>query len=182
MKTLGECLRDLRHRIRPIEKRRCGSENPNATLPWPCSATHFKHAPWRTQEPRRGKDHSERILCSQTECGSRTLQIQVASTKGRRVDRRISDESQRAGKILPDFGTLEAGGNDKGPDRREMLLPTLKQKPLQQENLELAKTVKIARSAETAVQEARLLSQGTKKKNDPNRPCARLSRITSGIV
>ena len=40
---------------------------------------------------------------------------------------------------------------------------TLKQKLLQQDYLNLAKTIKIARSAETAVQEARLLSQGTKE-------------------
>lgn len=46
-----------------------------------------------------------------------------------------------------------------------MFLRTLKQKLLQQENLDLAKTIKIARSAESAVQEARLLSQGTK--DDP---------------
>lgn len=44
---------------------------------------------------------------------------------------------------------------------------TLKQKLLQQEDFELAKTVKIAWSAETAVQEARLLSQGMKEDSIP---------------
>ena len=39
----------------------------------------------------------------------------------------------------------------------------LKQRLLQQGDLFLAKTVKIARNAETAVQEARLLSQGSKE-------------------
>ncbi|XP_068704489.1 uncharacterized protein [Montipora foliosa] len=40
---------------------------------------------------------------------------------------------------------------------------TFKEKLLQQDDLDLAKTIRIARSAETAVQEARLLSQGTKE-------------------
>ena len=40
---------------------------------------------------------------------------------------------------------------------------TLKQKLLQQESLDLSKTVKIARSEETASQEALLLSSGTKE-------------------
>ena len=40
---------------------------------------------------------------------------------------------------------------------------TLKQKLLQQDDLDLTKTIKIARSVETAVQETLLLSQGTRE-------------------
>ena len=40
---------------------------------------------WRTQEPQRSQDRLEWVLCPETERGSRTLQIQVDSTEGRRV-------------------------------------------------------------------------------------------------
>ena len=61
-----------------------------------------------------------------------------------------------------DFGTLEE------EMIRDQIVEkcssrTLKQKLLQQDDLDLAKTIKIARSAETAVQETLLLSQGTKE-------------------
>ena len=79
--------------------------------------------------------------------GGRTLQVQIPSTKDRRVDRHVSDEPQGAGNQIVE--KCSSG--------------TLKHKLLQQDDLELAKTIKIARSAETAVQEARILSQGTKE-------------------
>ena len=61
-----------------------------------------------------------------------------------------------------DFGTLE------GEMIRDQIVEkcssqTLKQKLLKQEDLDLAKTVRIARNAETTVQEVRLLSQGTRE-------------------
>ena len=61
-----------------------------------------------------------------------------------------------------DFGTLEE------EIIRDQIVEkchsrTLKQKLLQQENLDLSKTMKIARSGETASQEALLLSSGTKE-------------------
>ena len=61
-----------------------------------------------------------------------------------------------------DFGTLEE------EMIRDQIVEkchsrTLKQKLLQQENLDLSKTMKIARSGETASQEALLLSSGTKE-------------------
>ena len=61
-----------------------------------------------------------------------------------------------------DFGTLE---EDMIRDQivGNCSSQTLKQKLLQQEDLDLAKTVRIVRNAETAVQEARLLSQGTRE-------------------
>ena len=61
-----------------------------------------------------------------------------------------------------DFGTLE---EEMIRDQivEKCSSQTLKQKLLQQEDLDLAKTVRIARNAETAVQEARLLSQGTRE-------------------
>ena len=61
-----------------------------------------------------------------------------------------------------DFGTLE---EEMTRDQivEKCSSQTLKQKLLQQEDLDLAKTVRIARNAETAVQEARLLSQGTRE-------------------
>ena len=58
---------------------------------------------------------------------------------------------------------------------------TLKQKLLQQDDLDLANKIKIARSAETAVQEARLLSQGTKE-NPIHIDHARFPRISSETV
>ena len=130
-------------------------------MPWPRSATHFQHAPWRTQEPRISQDRFEWVLCPETERSSRTRQIQVESTEGRRVVRCVPDEPSRAGKILRlwHFGR----GHDKRPNCRDCSSQTLKQKLLQQEDLDLAKTVRIVRNAETAVQEARLLSQGTRE-------------------
>ena len=61
-----------------------------------------------------------------------------------------------------DFGTLE---EEMIRDQivEKCSSQTLKQKLLQQEDLDLAKTVRIKRNAETAVQEARLLSQGTRE-------------------
>ena len=60
-----------------------------------------------------------------------------------------------------DFGTLE---EEMVRDQiiEKCSSQTLKQKLLQQEDLDLAKNVRIALNAETAVQEARLLSQGTR--------------------
>ena len=60
-----------------------------------------------------------------------------------------------------DFGTLEEMIQDQIVEKCSS--QTLKQKLLQQEDLDLAKTVRIKRNAETAVQEARLLSQGTRE-------------------
>lgn len=61
-----------------------------------------------------------------------------------------------------DFGTLE---EEMIQDQiiEKCSSRTLKQKLLQQEDLDLAKTIKMARSAEMGVQEARLLSQGTRE-------------------
>ena len=85
--------------------------------------------------------------------GGRTLHVQIASTKDRRVDRHVSDEPQRASNQIVE--KCSSG--------------TLKQNLLQQDDLELAKTIKIARSAETAVQEARILPQGTKENPNESR-------------
>ena len=61
-----------------------------------------------------------------------------------------------------DFGTLE-GDMIKDQIVGNCSSQTLKQKLLQQEDLDLAKTVRIVRNAETPVQEALLLSQGTRE-------------------
>ena len=61
-----------------------------------------------------------------------------------------------------DFGTLEEEMiRDQTVEKSSS--QTLKQKLLQQEDLHLSKTVRIAWNAETAMQEARLLSQGTRE-------------------
>ena len=122
---------------------------------------HFQHAPWRTQEHRRSQDRLEWVRCPKTERGSRSPQIQVESTEGRRVVGRVPDEPSRAGKILRlwHFG----GEDNKRPFVEKCSSQTVKQKLLQQEDLDLAKTVKTAQNAETAVQEGRLLSQGTRE-------------------
>ena len=60
-----------------------------------------------------------------------------------------------------DFGTLEEMIRDQIVEKWSS--QTLKQKLLQQEDLHLSKTVRIAWNAETAMQEARLLSQGTRE-------------------
>ena len=39
-----------------LNKKEDAVQSHNAALPWPHSATHFQHAPWRTQEPWRGQD------------------------------------------------------------------------------------------------------------------------------
>ena len=72
-----------------------------------------------------------------------------------------------------DFGTLE---EDMIRDQivGNCSSQTLKQKLLQQEDLDLAKTVRIVRNAETAVQEARLLSQGTRETRSRSITCTLL--------
>ena len=78
-----------------------------------------------------------------------------------------------------DFGTLEEKiTRDQTVEKCSS--QTLKQKLLQQEDLDLAKTVKIARNAETAVQEdCAIAFSRHQRKPDPYRPCTRFLRITS---
>ena len=73
---------------------------------------------------------------------------------------KFRSRAQKADESI-DFGTLE---EEMIRDQivEKCSCRTLK-KILQQDNLDLAKTIKIARSSETAVQEARLLSRGTKE-------------------
>ena len=85
--------------------------------------------------------------CTKTKRSGRTLQVQIASSKDRRVDRHVSDQHLRAGNQIVE--KCSSG--------------ILKHKLLQQDDLELAKTITIVRSAETVVQEARILSQETKE-------------------
>ena len=79
-----------------------------------------------------------------------------------------------------DFGTLEE------EMIREQIVEkcssqTLKQKLLQQEDLNLAKTLRIARNVETAVQEARLLSQGTRETRSRSTTCMLLGDHTQKL-
>ena len=99
------------------------------------------------------------VLCPETELGSRTLRIQVDSTEDRRVVRRVPDEPSRASKILRLWHFVRE--DNKRPNCREVLFPNLKaetapaRRPWPDKNCE--------NCAETAVQEARWLSQGTRE-------------------
>ena len=143
-----------------LNKKEDAVQSHNAALPWRHSAKHFQHAPWRTQEPWRGQDHLEWVRYAKTERGSRTLQTQVENREGRWVVQWVPDEPLRAGKILR---LWHFGKDDKRPNRREVLFPNLKEKSASARRPWLCKTVKIARNAETAIEEAPLLSQGTRE-------------------
>ena len=143
-----------------LSKKEDAVQSHNAALPWPYSAMHFQHAPWRTQEPWRGQDPLEWVRYLKTERGSKTPQTQVESTEGRWVVQRVCDEALRAGKIL---WLWHFGKDDKRPNRREVLFPNLKEESAPARRPWPCKTVKIARNAEMAVEEAPLLSQGTRE-------------------
>ena len=143
-----------------LNKKEDAVQSHNAALPWPHSATHFQHTPWRTQEPWRGQDRLEWVRYAKTERASRTVQTQVESREGIWVVQWVPDEPLRAGKILQ---LWHFGKDDKRPNLREVLFPNLREKSASARRPWPCKTVIIARNAETAVEEAPLLSQGTRE-------------------
>lgn len=144
---------------RPKEKGWCNSESHDAALPWPSGAMHFQHIPWWTQVPWTGEDPLNGYFAPKRNVVAEHYKFR---SRAQNTDKLIDAYLTSLRKLAKscDFGMLE----------EEMISDQIVEKCSSwkslQQDLDLAKTIKIPRSAETAVQEVRLLSQDTNENSN----------------
>ena len=145
---------------------------PRCCIALALQCTHFQHTPWRTQMSlEEAKTALNGYFAPKRNVVAERYKFRSRAQKAHGSFDAYLMSLRELVKSC-DFGTLEEEIRDQIVEQCSS--QTLKQKLLQQEDLDLAKTMRIARNAETAVQEAQLLSQRHQRKPDPDRPYARI--------
>ena len=161
MEALGQCVRNLLDCVRSLHESGRGPESYTAVLPWPGGTAHFQYASGEHKSFEKVKTALVGYFAPKRNVVAERYKFR---SRGQRADEPIDTYLTSLRELAKscDFGTLE---EEMIRDQIVEKCPskTLRQKLLQQETLDSARTGKFARSEENATQDSLLISSGTKE-------------------
>jgi len=119
-----------------LNKKEDAVQSQNAALPWPRSATHFQHAPWWTQELEEARTALNGYITPKRNMVAERYKFR---SRAQKADESLDEYLMSLWELVKscDFSSLEKMIRDQIVEKCSS--QTLKQKLLQQEDLDLAK-------------------------------------------